>query len=83
MEQLYHTTGTFGRVNIWQIAKLKVTGKMFGGKWIDFDHKDELKFVVWFKFGEPQMIHQIQQTFLLPNISAIQYNGLVRSSTQF
>ena len=67
--------GMFGRVNVWQIAKLKVIGEIQFGEWIDFGHKDtiyQLKFG-WLKFGESGMTHQICQTFLLPNIPAIRY----------
>ena len=43
-----------GRVDVWQIAELKVFGE-----WKDFDI---IKFG-WLKFGEAQTIHQIRQTF--------------------
>ena len=46
-------------------------------KWIDFGHKDtiyQLKFGQ-FKFGESRTTYQIRQTFLPPNIPAIQYCG--------
>ena len=65
----------FGRVNVWQIAKLKVAiwQKKFG-EWIDCCHNDtisKLKFSR-LKFGEqPRKSRQICQTFPLPNIPAI------------
>ena len=49
------------------------------GEQIDFDHKDttyKLKFDR-LKFGEPQTIYQIHQTFPLPNIPAVQYIHLL------
>ena len=64
--------------NVWQgycLANSQIQSswqKRFG-KWIDFDHIIyKLKFG-WLKFGEAQTIHQIHQTFLLPNIPAIRY----------
>ena len=44
----------FGEVYVWQIAKLKVTGEIKFGEWIDFGHKDtidKLKFGC-LKFGK-------------------------------
>ena len=60
----------FGGVDVWQIAKLKVIGKIKFGKLIDFGHKDticKLKFG-YLKFGKSQTTRQICQTILLPNI---------------
>ena len=59
----------FSRVNIWQIAELKVIGKIKFGEWIDFGHKDtiyQLKFGL-LKFGESRTTCQLsyRQTFLL------------------
>jgi len=48
----------FCGVNVWQIAKLKVIGK------------------IKFKFGKLRTTRKIRQTFLLPNIPAIQYSLL-------
>ena len=64
----------FGRVNVWQIAKLKEIGEIKFGDSIDFIHKDaiyKLNFG-WLKSGEPWTTHQICQTFLPPNIPAMQ-----------
>ena len=63
----------FGRVNVWRIAKLKITGEVKFGEWIDFGYKDTiygLKFG-WLKFGKAQAIRQIHQTFPLPIYSKI------------
>ena len=65
----------FGGVTVWQIAELKVIGKIMFSKWIDFGHKDtiyKLKFG-WLKFSKSQATHQFCQTFPLSNIPAIQY----------
>ena len=63
----------FGGVSVWQIAKLKIIGKIKFGEWIDFGHKDtiyQLKFG-WLKFGKSRTTHQIHQIFLPLNIPAI------------
>ena len=68
----YHIAGMLGRINVWKIAELEI-GEKKCGEWIDFGHCNtinELEFAR-VKFGKPQMIRQIHQTFLLPNIPTI------------
>ena len=40
-------SGMFGGVIVWQIAKLKVIGKIKFGEWIDFGHKVPLPAKIW------------------------------------
>jgi len=53
-------------------AELKVIGKIKFGKWIDFGHKDQLKFGL-LKFGKSRMTCQIRQIFPLLSIPAMHY----------
>ena len=71
--------GTFGRVNVWRIAELKVIGEIKFGKWIDFVHEVtiyQLEFG-WLKFGKSWMTRQNGQTFLPLNIPAIRYTYII------
>ena len=56
--------GTFGGVNVWRIAELKVFGERMFSEWIEFGHKDTI-YKLKLEFGKSQATRQFCQTFLL------------------
>ena len=68
----YCIAGKFGRENVWQIYSFQAFGgKSLVNEWISQRFINCNYYFKWFSLVNLQTIHQLRQTFYLPNIPAI------------